>query len=75
MPEKKLPIECRARYNAILQIGDELLETFINGNRNTMLAELEELEPRTALAVLSRMMRIASKENREAIGIYLLERA
>lgn len=75
MPKKKLPIECSARYNAIIQIGNELLETFINGNRNTMLAELEELEPRTALAVLSRMMRIASKETREALGIYLMERA
>jgi len=70
---KTLPIGCSARYNAIIHIADELLETFINGNKSDLLAGLEELEPKTAYAVLSRMMRTASGETREAIGIYLLE--
>jgi len=48
MAKKNLPIGCSDRYNEIIHISDEILETFINGNKSDLLAGLEMLEPKTA---------------------------
>ncbi len=59
-----LPIGCRERYNAIVQISEELFETWINGNRKDVAAALAKLELPAALAVLALMMEGASSEER-----------
>jgi predicted transcriptional regulator len=63
-----LPIECRARYEEITNRAKELLESFICGNRKTVLLALEEMEPKTALAVLSEMMVRSGSEMKNING-------
>ena len=71
----KLPIECRARAQMIDDRAKELLESFINGNRKTVLAELCEFSRTGALAILSVMMNNASKEARNDIARFMREMA
>lgn len=54
-PSNPLPIGCAARYAEVERRADELLESFLNGNRKVVLEELESMEPRAAFAVLARM--------------------
>jgi len=70
---EKLPIGCTARYNEILHRARELLETFINGNRKYTVQELEGMEPRAALAVLSEMMIRSSPVEQEDLNRFLKE--
>ena len=67
------PVQCRERHDKILEIADDLLRTFINGNRNTARDKLLDLEPVVALAVLSLMMFNASRQAREALAVYFVE--
>lgn len=70
---KPLPTECRARFRTIIAFGDELLQTFINGNRRDTLNGLCELETPAALAVLANMMDNAPEEIRNDLAKYLRE--
>ena len=56
MSMSEIPKECRARFEWICERAEELMESFINGNRKSTVEALESMEPRVALAVLSEMM-------------------
>jgi hypothetical protein len=72
---RELPMQCRARFNAIHEIARELIDTFVNGNKNTARDELLELEPIVALAVLSTMMVNADEDTRISMANYFVEAA
>lgn len=68
-----LPISCTHRRLFVVSESDELLATFINGNRKDLLNGLREMSPAASLTILARMMCKASKEVREDIKRFLLE--
>lgn len=70
---RTLPKQCRARYNAIHDLASEFLDSFVNGNKNTVRDELLDLEPLVALAVLSTMMANADEETRISMTNYFVE--
>jgi len=70
---RELPIQCRARHEAIRKIAKEFLESWINGNKNTVRDELLDMEPLAALAVLSKMMHSSDSEVRAYITSYFME--
>lgn len=72
---RRLPIECKARYDAIHTLARELSTTFINGSRKDMLEGLVELEPKVALAVLAHITATCSKDTRDSISRFLTEMA
>ena len=68
-----LPIECRARFEAIGTRAQELHETFLNGNKGDVVQALEEMEPRAAFAVLAEMMLDYGHSTRRDLHRYLKE--
>lgn len=72
-PIEKLPIGCSTRYHEIIRRAGELSETFVNGNRKHMVETLEQMEPRSAFAVLSTMMVHTKESFREDLNRFLKE--
>lgn len=70
---RTIPTQCRARFHAIQEIACELLDTFVNGNKNTARDALLELEPLVAFAVLSTMMANADEDTRIGMTNYFVE--
>ena len=68
-----LPIECRARYDEIFNRSNELIESFINGNRGYTVETLVAMEPKASLAVLSTMMMNSRGSFREDLNRFLKE--
>lgn len=73
MSQEKFPKECRARNGAILKRGGELLETWVNGNKNDVRDALHNMEPSVAFAVLSYMMATAYGSEGQYIASYFRE--
>lgn len=57
-----LPKGCRARFEAIGERAEKLMETFIQGNRKDMLNALMEMETKAALAVVAEIGATYDKE-------------
>ena len=68
-----LPIGCADRYAKIMEIGQELAETFFNGNRMDFLEGLDELPPRVAYAVLAQIQGHALRDGAVSIATFLTE--
>ena len=71
----KLPEGCRARYEAMHQIADELLDNFHNGNKNDTRDRLKEYDTVQALGIFSAMLKGADKETRDDLMRYFVEAA
>jgi len=70
-----LPIGCRARFVEIGDRAEILMETFIQGNRKSMLEDLVNMEPKTALAILAEIMCSYDREHRVDLQRFLKEMA
>lgn len=76
---ERIPTQCRARFDWVLNRGNELRESFVNGNKKDVLDELEELasleSPCVAFAVLGAMMHKFDPFAREHMYRFLREMA
>ena len=71
----KLPKGCRARNNAILKRGAELLEQWRQGNKSHVRETLLEYPTSEALAICSYMMVTGFSNEANSIAAYLREAA
>jgi len=68
-----LPTGCRARYEAIYEKANILLDQFYYGNRKRVQEELSELPPLAAAAVVTIMLRAAQPETQKLLEQWLRE--
>jgi len=72
---KHLPVGCSARYDAIQKLSDELVQTFVNGNRSDFRKAIMSYPKAEALAILGGVYYLAGTIIRDDISHYLMEAA